>query len=245
MRMLNYDFFRNLVLERELNDPVYDFRLRCSGRTLDMENDQTLESYGVNAAHDLHLVFRLLGGAKKGVKKVTKQEKLHITRAASMYQASLVDPAQVGPLLDNIRTNDQYITTTIQSMTVPQLQQLKQAFDDLAYVREQSVVGAMLPYIAPAAANIANHITHLENQMAQLKIQEDALKACITTALATEFYVEQQYDFSSLFEMIPNTIEEIRERERQAQLQQLQQQQAAMAAEAARVAEAARSDMET
>ena len=84
MRMLNYDVFRKLVIEMELDDAVQDFRLLFGGHQ--MENDKTLEFYGIEVDDTIHLVLRLLGGmAKKGVKKLTKQQKVHEMRARVQY----------------------------------------------------------------------------------------------------------------------------------------------------------------
>ncbi len=124
MRMLNYDVFRNLVMEKELDDPVRDFRLRCSGRVLDMENDQTLESYGVEANSTLHLVLRLRGGGKQGVKKTLKAEKISVLKASSLYKASHLSPAAQQNLAP-LNTDPQALQTRLAAMTEQQLEAMQ------------------------------------------------------------------------------------------------------------------------
>ena len=59
MHLLQYDTYRALVLEKQLDDPVTDFRLVFRGRQL--ENDGTLSDYNIQRESTLHLNLRLRG----------------------------------------------------------------------------------------------------------------------------------------------------------------------------------------
>eukprot|EP00973_Karenia_brevis_P084918 11783165-Karenia_brevis.AAC.1 len=188
MRMLSYDVFRIAVTEKELDDVVCDFRLRCSGQVLDMQNDRTLESYGVQANSTIHLVLRLRGGAKKGVKKITKEEKLHTVRASAHYQAIRLANQDVQSLITPISA-DGYIAHKIEQMPLTELEKLKEAFDNISQVRESTVVEAMAPMMVPT----------LYAEIEALAVKKDAVEAALKVAVTNEFYGSNQYTFTDLF----------------------------------------------
>jgi hypothetical protein len=118
-----------------------------------------------------------------------------------MYRALLVTPAAVGPLLDDIRTNPQYISATIQTMTLPQVRVLNDAFNAIQTVRESTVLEAMLPTITPNHGILVNRIGQVTAQLDQLNTQKEALETLVATSLTEEFYGDTQYNFNALFDL--------------------------------------------
>ena len=159
-----------------------------------------------------------------------KAEKLHITKAAALYRASLVAPVDAPPLLDSIRTNPQYITTTIQAMTLPEVQLLHEAFEDISTVRESTVLQAMLPNITPNHNVIVNRINLVTAQLEQLNIQKEALETVVGTALTEEFYGDTQFNFTPLFDLTHNHKKHLEDELIADQRRQLQALNAARAA---------------
>ena len=214
MAMLNYFVFRNLATQMELDDPENDFRLRCSGQTLDMLNDRTLESYGVNASDVLRLLFRLHGGmGKKGVKKVTKQEKLATLRAQTLYRA------QATPGIDQMlapMNAPGFLEQTIATMNDDQMISLKDAIANLKVqnkqVRDEALFDACLPFFLPCVAQWQQQIADLEGRVS-------VASSALGTVMCDAYYSNNGFDLKAFMALVDGRVSVIEAARVRAQMQ--------------------------
>ena len=159
------------------------------------------------------------GGAPKGVRKVTKQERLHRCRAIAQYT---VTQQQVADNIPNVcaqvaQTN--YIGNTLQNLNLQQLEALNTAADTV--VRNDRVSGAIAEHMIPVLAQLEAQKIAIDNSIR-------ALTESFEIGFVDNFYEQHTLNTEPFYTALDNRLNAERrlqmERDaRQAALQATQQ----------------------
>jgi beta-galactosidase GanA len=108
----------------------------------------------------------LIGGAKKGAKKLSKQQKLHEMRARVQYRTTQF-PLQQGvqPVLQQI-TQGNFITNSIQNMSLEQLQDLDVAAQEVK--RSDRISSTVIDHFVPHIQLLKTQREHIDNTIQAL-----------------------------------------------------------------------------
>ena len=206
------DDLKDNILDKKGIEPdqVEELRLIYNGKQI---NNGTLRSYGVEKESTLHMILRLRGGAKKGVKKILKAEKVSVLKATAHYKATMA-PLSSHATIGLIVNDPNYIGNKLNTMTMDKLEQLHAAAENITTVRDTTVVDAVTPFLVPLAEQIQNQIDDLTKTM-------EALQSAVHHALAVEHYTTSQYDFDSFFSKIETRLNDLREEQQRTERQQL------------------------
>ena len=154
--------------------PIEQQRLVFAGRqTADLG---TISSHNIQTGNKIHVNMWMHGGAKKGVKKVTKQEKLHLLKAKVHYttsQLNMADP-QV-PALCHAIAQPNYISSVIANMNMQQITDLDNAAQDCS--RTAQLTNAIAPELVPQYKQLKAQKAAIENS---LKAIEEAVDLGMT-----------------------------------------------------------------
>ena len=140
-------------------------------------DEGTLADLNIVNNGTLHLVLRLRGGMpKKGTKKVTKQEKVHLLKAKVHYttsQLNMADP-QV-PALCQAIAQPNYISNVIANMNMQQITDLDNVAQDCS--RTAQLTNAIAPELVPQYKQLRAEKAAIENS---LKAIEEAVDLGMT-----------------------------------------------------------------
>ena len=140
-------------------------------------DEGTLADLNIVNNGTLHLVLRLRGGMpKKGTKKVTKQEKVHLLKAKVHYttsQLNMADP-QV-PALCHAIAQPNYISNVIANMNMQQITDLDNVAQDCS--RTAQLTNAIAPELVPQYKQLKAQKAAIENS---LKAIEEAVDLGMT-----------------------------------------------------------------
>ena len=167
-------------IEAMKNIPHDKQRLIFAGKPVN--NDTTLSSLNLGEqatrGKTVHLTLELQGGAKKGVKKVSKDERLHLLRAKLHYQfAQMIQASPNTQILCNNVSQPHFVQTTIASMPMPQITNLNTVANECT--RSDKLIKALVPLLVPDYQVLLNQKTAIENS---LKAIEDAFDVGVTDA---------------------------------------------------------------
>ena len=159
----------------------------------------------------VHFYHRVRGGARKGVMKVKKEEKLAIHRARLQYSNSALPPTAPANIAADIAHVAQaaYIPNAVAMMNLDQVTALDNAIQESN--RSNQVIAATGPLLVPALGQLKQQ---LETVTASIKALEEAVELS---------FIENYYEGSNL--MLDDFYTMVAERRR------VVEQQVAMAAE--------------
>ena len=193
------------MIEDKEGIPQAESILYKQGVRLELDSAYTLEDYKTMPDDLFYAVPRLRGGAPKGVRKVTKQERLHKARASAQYsvtQYTLCDG--MNQVCQNIAQAD-YIPMRLATMTLPQLEQLNEDCKDI--VRNDRVAPAIIKHLVP-------ELKALEEQQEKIKNSIQALKECFDISMIENFF-NNYMDTEPFYEELESRLNTAREAARQ------------------------------
>ena len=204
MHLLQYDTFRELVLMKQLDNPVTDFRLVFAGQQ--MENDGTLSDYNIQRESTIHLLLRLRGGmGPKASQKLKKEEKLHVLRSKAQYSTTQ-NRLQEGCQQYCTQMLDQtFIETRVKAMTRSELENMLEAMNNTN--RVEQLISAIMPHVCPA-------VTVLEAEKQKLEDTLVALRNSFEVGLAQAYYQTSGYKTDPLWQLVDDTLQKKTEAER-------------------------------
>ena len=210
-------------------------RLIFAGKPLN--NDTTLSSLNLGEqatrGKTVHLTLELQGGARKGMAKVKKNEKLHTTRAKCHYAGSQVQPGILAPALLATVSQPGFIYTTVGAMdplqpglppaeAAQRYQRLIALSDAIhATTRAAQTIEAAAPLLVPV-------LTNLKAQKEAIEVCMSAINSAVEQSFAEDYYLDTGYNLDAFFERV-DTLRE------QADIQAEVQRQVALSAAAAAV----------
>ena len=162
----------------------------------------------------LHVFHRVRGGARKGVLKVKKEEKLHIQRARVHYSTSHLPATAPANLAADIAHVSQatYIPNAVAMMNLDQVSALDDAIQQSN--RSNQAVAAAGPLLVPALAQ-------LKQQLETITVSIKALEEAVELSFIENYYEGSNLLLDPFYNMV-------------ADRRRLVEQQAAMAVEVQR-----------
>ena len=188
-----------------------DLRLLFSGKEL---VDGTLADHNIQALSTIHLVLRLRGGAPKGVRKVTKQERLHRCRAIAQYTVTQQQLTQNIPAVCHQVAQTNYIGNTLQNMNIQQLEALNTDAEQI--VRNDRVAGGIAKHLIPELAQLEAEKERIENSIR-------ALTESFEIGFVDNFYEQYTLNTDPFYTALENKLTQERTLEIQRQAQQAAQ----------------------
>jgi hypothetical protein len=181
----------------------------------DLVDARTLSDYNMTEADTVHMVMRLPGGAKKGVKKVTKQEKMHVVRAAAQYRTTQFQlqngvanmavqvadtgfiPGKVNALLQEIgqANNDQNIPALNDCMN-----RATSLWDGIIQIKRSDRRAVHLaPLFVP-------EIVQLEAEKARIEASINALTESFNVGFADNYYGLNGFNVDPFYDQVENAL---------------------------------------
>ena len=171
--------------------PIEQQRLVFAGhQTADLG---TISSHNIQTGNKIHVNMSMHGGAKKGVKKLTKQEKPATLKAKIMYKASLLTQPSSTQLLQHVTTPG-YIANRVGLMNLEQIRALKTDAEAADNIRSDRVPKACYEKRVPKIIQMKASVVELENAI-------QALEDAVETAFI-EDYFDNGLDLKPFFTMI-------------------------------------------
>ena len=178
-----------------------ELRLLYRGKQLD-DPQAIMDNLEIKKECTVHLILRLRGGMpKRGVKKITKAEKVHLLRARATF-ASANLTQQPMQIVQAITNDPHFVTNAVNNLAqqqngLAQLRELKNKMDTVA--RWDQLVDQLPQYLIP--------------QVAQMKQQRDdinkaleAFDAAVEAVFADQFYENNGYNTDGLYTQIEGHI---------------------------------------
>ena len=158
-----------------------------------------LLDYNIRANHTLNAVYQYPGGMpKKGVRKPSKQQKVHEMRAKVQY-ATTQFPMQQGaqPVVQQI-SQQGFISNAIQNMSLQQLQELDAVAQDVT--RSDRLSKAIIDHFVPQISQLKTQQEHIENTI-------KALEEGFELGFVEEYYEGHQFQVEVFYERVSDRID--------------------------------------
>ena len=190
------------MIEDKKGIPQAESILYKQGVRLELDSTYTLDDYKTMPDDMFYVVPRIRGGMpKRGVKKITKAEKVHLLRARATF-ASANLTQQPMQIVQAITNDPHFVTNAVNNLAqqqngLAQLRELKNKMDTVA--RWDQLVDQLPQYLIP--------------QVAQMKQQRDdinkaleAFDAAVEAVFADQFYENNGYNTDGLYTQIEGHI---------------------------------------
>ena len=171
--------------------------------------DGTMLDNSIIQNSTVHFNHRLLGGAKKGIKKLTKQEKLAALRATTLYRA------QASPGIDQViipLSGPNFMSASIQNMAPDSVIALNEAITNLKQVREDPLTTTITPFFVPQVNQWKQQIALLENNI-------EVVESAMSTVFCDTYYGSVGFDYDSFFQTIQARVDQVEADRLRAQIQ--------------------------
>jgi hypothetical protein len=203
-------------IEHMKSIPYDKQRLIYAGKSLN--NDATISSLNLGEqatrGKTVHMALELVGGmGKKGVKKVTKQEKLATLRAQTLYRA------QATPGIDQMlapMNAPGFLQQTIATMNDDQMISMKAAIANLKeqnkQVRDEALFDTILPFFLP-------FVPQWQQQIADLEGRVSVASSALGTVMCDAYYGNNGFDLKAFLAVVDGRVIGIEAARARAQMQ--------------------------
>ena len=178
-----------------------DLRIIFEGK--EMKSHETLSDKGTSANDTVHAIGRLRGGMpKKGIKKITEQQKKHEMQARLHYMSTMQAQHQEEGLPQVIQRVQQadFINTTIQNMSAERVRELSDVINNIS--RADRIPKEVVNFIIPEIQLLEDKKVALDNTIALL---EEAFQL----AFVEKYFHNTAYDTDELYLAVSNRITSI------------------------------------
>ena len=203
-------------IEHMKSIPYDKQRLIYAGKSLN--NDATISSLNLGEqatrGKTVHMALELVGGmGKKGVKKVTKQEKLATLRAQTLYRA------QATPGIDQMlapMNTPGFLQQTIATMNDDQMISMKAAIANLKeqnkQVRDEAFFDTILPFFLP-------FVPQWQQQIADLEGRVSVASSALGFVMCDAYYNNNGFDLKAFLAVVDGRVIGIEAARARAQMQ--------------------------
>jgi hypothetical protein len=172
---------------------VEDLCLLFKGKQL--EGEHTIGHYNIQKEDTLHLVLRLRGGAKKGVRKVLKAEKMAAATSKALFSVSKHLQDGAVHFCEKLADSD-YVENAIRNLAVVDPTKFAEFADLCAQTtRNDQLCKLCYQHLVP-------EIKKLEDQKIQIDDTLKALHDSFDMGFVAQYYDKQGFKTDSLFEVL-------------------------------------------
>jgi uncharacterized ubiquitin-like protein YukD len=168
-------------------------RLLFKGEQL--KDERTLSDYNIKELDTLHLVLRLRGGAKRGVRKILKAEKMAAVTSKALFSVSKNLQDGAVSFCEKLANSD-YVENAIRNLAV--VDQAK--FEEFADLCAQTTRNDQLCKLC--YQHLVPEIKKLEDQKIQIDNTLKALHDSFEIGFVAQYYEKQNFKTDSLFEVL-------------------------------------------
>ena len=194
------------ILDKILTHRIFtqpdDIRIIFGGKQID-DTAQTLSDCSIVADCEIKALPRLRGGmAKKGVKKTTKDQQMHLLRAKFSFGHSKLPRDVTSQHIDTVTTEPSFIMNSIKKLGAEKQKEILAQLDGLNRSSAKSYCDILEPYILP-------QITALNAQKAMIDSQIASYRDALGVAFASEAFQDSQYDYDGFYNGIEKLVQDV------------------------------------
>ena len=175
--------------------PIDEQRLIFVGKQL--EDGPMLGYYEIGPNSTLHLLKRLGGGAPKGVKKISKAEKMHAVRSKAQYRVTNFGLQQGVEGMCQQVSMANYVPQTLAQMPLANLRTLNAKLETIH--RNDQVSGQIIGDLIPQLAVMKQQLETLQNSI-------QAITNSFDVGFVDCYHTETSLDTQPLYDMVDDII---------------------------------------
>jgi hypothetical protein len=168
-----------------------DILIIFSGKEL-KDADDTLSDIGIKEHATLQLLLRLRGGGKKGLKKLSKDEKTHTLRARVHYMSQSLSQ-QNSAVINKITTDPNFFDTAVKNLTHDQLKEFNHAIQHST--RNEQILKVMPKFLVP-------QLDVLKKQQEEIAATIKAIEVAVESAYTEQYYESTGYESEPFIQMV-------------------------------------------